>query len=527
MVITCSKSFSYIAPEIPELDQYKSYGILRFGHEKRAEITERWISLGVEEQISETELYKKTDELILRLDSIVRGNVVPPKPIYILMLLQMFEAYSQHNLKLTSHGYCYQELIYQAFRQASISPNETGRYLNILTELAWSQHRNGIGFLPAEMDEFFISYEEEYLKVDRKIVKARLQSNSILIDRDGRLQFKYPYLYYFFVAKKIAEGYSKSDEIRIEVQNLLKDLHREDYANILVFVTHHTKNDWILDEIQISLMELFEDQENADLSRGTLSFMDEFLLEIPCLVMEKREVSEERRKHHKRLDDIEDKKCSDKEKYLDSNDLLAKINKVFKGMEIAGQIVRNRHSSLSRESLYSLVEEGAGTGLRFLNYFINLSDLAKSEVVRMIEERLREHPNLTDEQVQEFAKSSFLLITYGVINAVIRKIAAAIGSKEAYEIYHQLELREATPAVKLLNKAISMHFSKQLDVNEIKKTAHELQNNAVCSRILRELVIQHTYMFPVGYKEKQKLSEILKISVHGQRVQDMNKGIKA
>lgn len=523
IIITCSKSFSYIAPEVPELDKYQAYNILRFGHEKRAEIIEKWVSLGIEEQITESDLYKRSDEIKIKIDSIVRGNVVPPKPIYILMIMQMFEASSQHNLKLTSHGHCYQELIYQAFRQASIPPNETGSYLNILTELAWAQHKNGIGFLSDEMDDFFDSYENEFLKVNRKTVKTRLQSNAILVMRDGKLEFKYPYLYYFFVAKKIAEGYSKSEEIRADVQILLRDLHREDFANILVFVTHHTKNDWILEEIQVSLMELFEEEDKAQLTGDSLSFMKEFLSEIPDLVMEKREVSRERREHHKRLDQIEEteESPSDDGKYIDSNDLLAKINKVFKGMEIAGQIVRNRHSSLPRKALYSLVEEGAGTGLRFLNYFINLSDLAKSEVVRMIEERLREHPNLTDEQVRNFAKTSFLQITYGVINGIIKKIATAIGSKEAYEIYDQLEQREATPAVKLLNKAISMHFSKQLNIEEIKKTASELQNNAVCTRILRELVIQHTYMFPVGYKEKQKLSEILKISVHGQRLLDL------
>jgi hypothetical protein len=37
------------------------------------------------------------------------------------------------------------------------------------------------------------------------------------------------------------------------------------------------------------------------------------------------------------------------------------------------------------------------------------------------------------------------------------------------------------------------------------------------------MVVQHTYMFPVDYVEKQKLAEMLGISVKGQRLMDFKK----
>lgn len=521
VIITSNKSFSYVASEVKELVSYSSYELMRFGHENRAELTEKWVAMGVEEQISDAELYGRSDTLKSQLDTIIRGNIVPPKPIYILLLLQMFEAASKANLDLTSYGHCYQELVYAAFKQAKVPNEQTGSYLNILTEFAWAQYKkeNG-GFLPNELNGFFDEYEKTYLKVDRLQVAKRLQSNAILTDRDGKLQFKYPYLYYFFVAKKIAEGYVKSPEIQEEVQTLLRDLHREDYANILVFVTHHTKDDWILDEIQLTLMQLFDSEEKAALSTAQLSFLDQFISDIPALVMEQREVSDERKKHHKNLDVIEDEKNNTEDGEIESSDLLAKINKTFKGMEIAGQIVRNRHASLQRETLYSIVEEGSATGLRFLNYFINLTDLSKEEVLNHIEVQLREHPNITDERVQKIAKDVYLHLTYRVINGIIRKIASSIGSKEAYEIYDTLEENEGTPSVLLLNEAISMHYSKTLNIEKIKAASQELRSNPVCFRILREMVIQHTYMFPVEYKVKQQLSKVLGISVKGQRLLD-------
>lgn len=313
------------------------------------------------------------------------------------------------------------------------------------------------------------------------------------------------------------EAFSTSEQTRSEVAMLIDNLHREDYANILVFVTHHTKESWVLQEIQKALLSLFTDDKAADLSKEQLAFMDEFIARIPNLVIEQREIKQERNTHNKNLDETE--QTEDKENY-ESADILANINKTFKGMEIAGQIIRNRHATLSREALFNLANEGAMSGLRFLNFFIHISDTAKSEVIKFIEQRLKEHPNLTNAEVQDYAKDTFLHMTYGVINGVIKKIASSIGSKEASQIYAAIGKKEQSPAITLLNQAIDLQFNRNLDIPLLSQTAARLKNNPVCVRILKEMVIQHTYMFPVGYKEKQQLADLFGVTVQSQRLMD-------
>ncbi len=518
IVITCHSSFNYISREIQELDNYERHELLGLGHIKRAEIIEKWVSLGIVESIDERTLYERCDELKTRLDNIIRKNIVPPKPIYILMLLQMFEAYTQQNLELSSHGHCYQQLIYRAFDNAKISKNEIDKYLNVLAELAWVLHKNGGAINQSQLETFFNEYKKTYLPVDGVKVIGKLKSNSILTEKNSKIQFKYPYLFYFFTAKRIAESYSTSSNVQKEVREMVANLHREDYANILVFVTHHTKEAWVLEEIQKALNKLFSKEEPATLSVRQLHFMDEFIAQIPDLVMEKRVVSEERLKHNKNLDKIEREEIESIE-----STMLANINKTFKGMEISGQIIRNRHATLTREAMFGLASNGAFTGLRFLNYFIHLSETSKLEVIKYIEQKLKEHPNLSNTKVQEDAKDVFLFLTYGVIRGVIRKIASSIGSKEASEIYASIQKDEQTPALILLNQAIELHFNRNLEIRSISLTADKIKDNPVCTRILKEMVIQHTYMFPVNYKEKQQLAELLGIQVQGQRLMDRKK----
>lgn len=163
IIATCNSSFTLITAEIPELNNYKQFELRGFGHQKRAEIVEKWVALGVEESISEEVLFEECDDFNARLDAIIRKNIVPPKPIYVLILLQMFEAYTQQNLELTSHGHCYQQLVYQAFDNSGIPKKEFDRYLNVLTELAWAIHTKQGGLNSDELDIFFDSYKKIYL----------------------------------------------------------------------------------------------------------------------------------------------------------------------------------------------------------------------------------------------------------------------------------------------------------------------------------------------------------------------------
>lgn len=195
-------------------------------------------------------------------------------------------------------------------------------------------------------------------------------------------------------------------------------------------------------------------------------------------------------------------------------------------MEIIGQIIRNRHGSLGKEKLEQLATQAYGVGLRFLQYFLNISDIYKDEVVKSIEHLLKENPHIDNSKLEKEAKNIFLLITYGAIFGVLRKVSMAIGSREAEQIYKNIEDKTPTPAIKLINQAISLQFSKNMDMKLLGGLSEEFSKNPTCERLLKEIVIQHIYMFPVDYKQKQQIAEILKIPVAEQLNLGMQKSLK-
>jgi hypothetical protein len=521
VIITCHTTFSYVNNDIGALDYYEALDLLGFGHKNREELVKKWLSLGQEESISDTELYEQCDEAKARLNIIIKRNIVPSKPIYILMLLQMFEANTQLKTELTSYGHCYQQLIYQTFENARIRSSDFEKYLNVLSELAWWILYNEKTPNDHELNVFFEGYCKKYLPVNKIEVVEKLVNHSILQVNNLKTGFKYPYIYYFFAGKKIAESYRDSDEVRNKVEDLLALLHREDFANILIFITHHTKDSWVLSEIKKILASLFEEYQAASLKKSQLAFMEDFMKKIPDLVIEQREIQKERDSHNEKLDAIDRNHLPEED--LESVDILANINKTFKGMEIAGQIIRNRHASLTTDSMIDLASSGVSSGLRFLEFFITISDSAKNEIVKLIASHLSEQPDLTDQEIERGAETAYMHLTYGVISGVLRKIASSIGSKEAHSIYERLEESSATPAVSLIRFSIDLQFNKTLNIGSVSDCAEKFKGNPVCTRILKEMIVQHIYMFPVEYKKKQMLSSMLRIPVKGQRLMDLQK----
>ncbi|MDP0286660.1 toll/interleukin-1 receptor domain-containing protein [Glaesserella parasuis] len=521
-IFTSSLLYECSLNELSSLDNFKVCSIMGMGNRKREDLILKWVSLGQEHTINDDELYSKCDELKHKINLIIKKNIVPTKPIYIIMLIQWFETHNNLNIELSSYGYCYERLIYQSFQNAKIDSRNIDKYLNILTELSWVIFINGSNPMDNNtLELFFKEYKKEYILDEEPIIENLTKCLILKITEEGFITFKYPYIYYFFVAKKIAESYTKDkDEFNAHVDELVENIYKEDFANILIFITHHTKDEWILDKIKFVLSNLFRNQKPSTLDKEQLGFMKEFITKIPDLVIEQREIKEERSKYNQNLDDYE--MINEKDNIpdeLESKDLFKIINKVFKGIEISGQIINNRYASLKRTELTSLASNGILCGLRFLNHFIELTDMAKNEIIKVISNHLYENPNLTNKQIGKFAESAYLLLTYSVISDFIRKISISIGSKDAFEIYQNITYQDQdTPAIILIKQTIELHFNKKLDFKKLKDNYEKLKSNPVCIRILREIVIQHIYLFPVSTREKQQLSTLLNLPIVGQEL---------
>jgi hypothetical protein len=520
-IFFAEETFRFTALDFSELDSYKKLEILDFGHVHRSELIQKWVTLGLTEETEDLKIFKKIDDLKLHVDSLVRKKIVPPRPIYILMLLQAFETTTPQRLELTSYGHCYQQLIYQSLERVRIKQTDVDTYLNVLSEIGGAILESSSESLDSSsLDDFFEKYSKHFLPVDQNKVIEDLIKSSILVRSDAGLQFRYRYLFYFFAAKKLAESLHKGDLAKNKIQNLVNMIHLEKSSNIVLFLTHHSKDPWILDQILYSVMDIFSDEKEATLETNSLTYLQDFINEIPELVLENRQAKLERLEFEKHNDIIEDHYEDQDNNFSndeDTSDFIIKINKVFRAIEVCGQILRNRLGSLERDALELIVEESLSVSLRFLGIFLRWSDLVKEEAIREIKKILDQNPNLSDTKIKKKAESFYLAINYAFIFAMLQKVSFSLGTAKGREIYIKVTQNKATPASYLVQEIIELQFEKKLDFSKIEELHKKFSKNPVCDRLLKQIILHHCYMHDIGFRDRQRLSDKLNIPMELQQ----------
>lgn len=436
------------------------------------------------------------------------------------MLLQSFELITTQRLELTAYGHCYQYLIYQALDRVHVKPTEIDTYLNVLSELGGEILKSPSESLDKSgLNVFFKKYSENFLTVDQEKVIKDLVNSFILQESEADLKFRYRYLFYFFAAKKLADSLHRGEEAKKRIKHLVNTIHLEKASNIVLFLTHHSKDPWILDEILLSVMDIFSDEKEVTLEASSLSFLQDFVQEIPDLVLENRDARQERLEDDRQKDFIDQHEDQNNPVYDDKDveEFMVKVNKVFRAIEVCGQILRNRLGSLERNSLEFIYEESLLVSLRFLNVFLKFSEFVREESIRKIPKILEQKPNLDDSKIIQEVKSFYLGINYNVILGMLYKIGFSLGSAKGRDIYTKVTESNYKPSFCLIQEIIELQFEKKLDTHKIDKLHSEFSKNPVCDRLLKQIILRHCYMHDIGYRDRQKLATKLNISMHDQR----------
>jgi len=491
-----------------------------FGHVYRSKLIDKWVALDSTEETDDQQIWAKTDELKTHVNSLVSKNVLPGKPVYILMFLQSFDMMLTHRLELTAYGHCYQYLIHQALDRVGVKHSEIDTYLNILSELGGAVLETSSESLSkSELSHFFDKYSKNFLTVDREKVKKDLIKAYILLESESGIRFKYRYLFYFFAAKKLSDYLHKGHETKEKIKHLVETIHQERSANIILFLIHHSKDPWILEEILYSVMDIFCSESEVTLEANSLSFLQKFVQEIPELVVENRDAKQERLNEDMQKDIIEQNEIEDNLTDYDKDvkEFVVKVNKVFRSIEVCGQIFRNRIGSLERQSLESVYEESVLVSLRFLSIFTRFSEYVREEAVRKIDQVLDQNPDIPNQKIIRVIESFYLSINYSVIISMLYRIAFSLGTSKGRDIYIKVTEDKDQPALKLIQLIIELQFEKRLDSDKIVDLHSEFTKNPICDRFLKHIILRHFYMHDTNFSERQKIANKLKIPMSVQR----------
>ena len=382
------------------INSFNSFKINELKPSQRYELIRNWL-IATDKKDStynfDNELYQsidKTSELIeSSLGKIFGSGIMPAYPFYIITIASSYDSFNKPlNQEITSQGHCYQALIYLYLRNQNVKNEDIDIYINYLTELAYYIYSSKkYELTKSEFEKFMDFYKDTYnLPVNKDVLIRKLQrTRFITIDGFNNCYFTYPYLYYYFVGKYLSDNINKKKPI---IKKIMNNLHVNENAYIAIFLSHHSKNIFILNEITKNARNLFKDYQPSSLTKSELKFLDEQIDSIIEAALPKTNAPE---KERKKLLKIKDKLEEEKEEESDES---LEIRRAIKTVEVMGHIIKNRAGSLELTQLEEIFKEAMNVHLRALSCFYDvIQDSDEQEfLIDYISKKLRELHEVDD-----------------------------------------------------------------------------------------------------------------------------------
>jgi len=516
-----------VTDENVEEDLYSSfnlYQIKEFGFQLRSKLINKWNILGVEQSISEEERIKKLQYSETIINTVTGINFVPSYPFFILTILQSIEIGNPTDLSASTFGHYYQFLIQKSFTNILTSQREITEYENYLSELSFYLFDNTLReFDIHEFQSFDTKYRANYtISHSLEKITSNLLKANILENTGGVIEYKYSYIHYYFISNYIANHISDIN-IRELIISLTDRLFKSEYSNILMFLTHHTKDRFLLTELLKKAKSIFEELEPCKLG-DDIKTIDKLGDKIPELVFESRSVDEYREEENK-LKDEKKYTQEDTENLSDDIneiDIVSKLNTAFKALEIVGQILKNNYGKIDNDTIEKLLEESMLLGLRSLNVFFSIieenSEFVINQVNAIITEIEKSRGKKIDnpKKIESLSKSTVFGLCNQISYSFIKKISDSIGTEYLNEILEKIYKKQDFNSVQLIKLAIKLDHYKGFPDSDIKKLKTEFDGLHLPTQIMKRLVVNHLYLFPTDHKQKSRILNFLNIPMRNQ-----------
>lgn len=508
-----------VTEEATSFKDYLKFKLLPLGHEKRSQLIEQWLLIGENKlTIQEEEILANVKLRFNEIDSLIGNRLMPSYPIFILTLLQSLDENLQ-NFSQTSYANIYLVLIKSGLIKEGIKDSVLTSLLNILKELAFYMYdKKKSPFNRSDFQDFIVGYTSKYFRhkslTDEKILNVLCSSNILKFD-DEYYSFSYKYIYYFLVAQKISSEIESYESL---IYDLCNNIHLEINANILIFLSHHSKAQILIDNIVFTSQIPFESSSPLTLNKddGFVKFIVEFTNEIKDEIIEERNPKEEVKKELRHRDAIERKESKDR--VQEDGDIVHReaieMNQAFRTVKIIGQIVKNQSGDFEKEKLIKLVEAAYNTMFRFLGFYSGIlekdKDLLIDAIVEDIKERekKKKHGEVDSKHIEKTVRRFLQFISWRICVESITNLMFSVGTKGQNELFDKVNANIDSTASKIVTFAIKTFYDR-IDLKELKDLFEDVKDNYLAQCILREYIKRYLY---TNFVERRKRDQIIQIA---------------
>jgi len=502
-------------------EYYSRIQILKLGFRLRYELIDKWNSLKSSCLESKKALVIANDSSHNHINKIIGKNYIPSTPFFLLTMLQSMDYGVASDINTSSYGYYYQYLITSSLGTASVKKESLDEIFNYIKELSFFYYKSGKvshGF--DSLWTFNREFCDDYgLKVDCAARLRLLENARVLYCNDEIYTFKYPYVYYFFIAKYLSDNLSEEECVSI-VDELIESLGKRKSMDILMFLTHHSKDKDVLNKIVIKSRKIFDGVTPADLDLNS-KFLENVVDNIPMVNFR----SVDSQEYRKSIEDLKDEREGEREaaeesfesddEPMSNSDFFTEFNLSFKSLELLGQLSKNYYGSLKVGQKRILIQEAIEAPLRAIESIFEIMRDDPDNVLYLIENRLKDgvgDDEVTSSELRGFARQVLFNILFFISFNVIKKISNAVGSKNLIPVIEDITDGLDTNAANLINLSVKLDMGSHGSIEDLKRIKRSLEDSGISLTILRSMLVHYLYMFEVRDNDVRQICSAVGIN---------------
>jgi len=530
---------------IEPFEDFDWYLIKEFNPSLRTQLITNWYRLGREymDRDERNDFFRKVDNAKENVDTIVGKNFVPSLPIYVLAILQGLETGESNTTSNKQHAYYYELLITNSLKRVLSDKEDIGFYMTLGKEYFYFLFKEKIRFKPISVDgvfKFLDHHKKEY-KISKlnneSALEILLKSRILKKDPDNNISIAYKYLYYYFVAKYLADNLD-DEAIRQDIDLMADRVYRDEFSNIIVFLIHLARNNYVIQKLIEKSRAIYSSHPPSRLE-GDISFINKLQTSIPEAVLKAVNVDEARENELKRQDVYEEKESEIDEASLNENyeineditnlNQFAVITKAVRTIDILGQLTKKYWGELKGDYKYNLAEETFLLGLRTLNYHFSLVDGSSESLIEHIKRTLLKKyqiDDLTTTSVEAISGNFIFSLCSTAAYAILKRIANAIGSEKLSDTYSEIEQEHPYNSIELISTCIKLDHFSSFPMSDLEELKRRNEKNILAQVVLRKFLIDFMYMYDLGYERMQQICEKFDITMGDQRLISATSPIK-
>lgn len=490
------------------LDGFETYRILQLGHVKRDELIHKWISNAETDALTDEDALNLKLEISAKVNTAVGANFIPTYPFYVLTMIQLIEDGNKVRTQGSSYADLYNYFITHALLTTGVSPEDLDFYLTYLSYVAYTLLNTEISMVNSEELELIYEEYSRSMAIDKpfKTIHRALVNAKIFKLDEEKYSFSLSYCKYYFIAKYLSDNLDDKTVYSL-VEGVIGGLYKNENANIVIFLVHHSKNKSIISAIVRQAEQQFNGVSPQTLNKAETKGINGLLKEEIKFAIKDIKPEESRKKELSQQDRYERSHPKKDEKEHDILDIFGQVNLAFRTIDVLGQIANNYYGSLDGANKAAIISESYNLGLRGLRAFLDGFDTYTGALRQYLDERMGES-GIEDEvsknnEIDKIIYGFIQLVSY----AFLKRISDSMSSRNLTPTLEEVLASQTGPASNIVDVATKLNFSGELSRNrkKVEGIYKDLENNYLPKDLLRMFVLQHMYKFGLDYKDKQSI----------------------